>query len=125
MVHHNSVNSVENNVVDFVPRLPLELIAFIFRSFDTDELVNFTRVSNPWKRCIANCSSLWRVVSIADDECETLALLDEIGDHVRSYHISNACQEILDGSMEKLTCGRMNNLQVLSKSHLHVLRKSN
>ncbi|KAI8143786.1 hypothetical protein BJV82DRAFT_609421 [Fennellomyces sp. T-0311] len=115
------------HAVDFIPRLPPELIHFIFRSFDTDELVEFTKVSKQWKQSIANCSSLWRRFTVADDEIELIQILDSVGEHVRTYHVTYGCQEVLDGSLDKLTSGHMDHVQMLKWhncefAHEHILQ---
>ncbi|KAI8137635.1 hypothetical protein BJV82DRAFT_661199 [Fennellomyces sp. T-0311] len=108
----------EQKRVDFIRLLPPEVVLLILSNLSTNELFGCLDVSLGWKDRIENYPSLWRQVTIGDEDYELIDKLEWIGRHVRSYTIYQACQEILDGSASILVSGCMDNLTSLEKLNI-------
>lgn len=101
--------------VDFIPRLPYEIVRIILSEFSTEELFTFLDVSPKWLGLLQRFPYLWYEVTVYDENYQMLNYLSLIGYHIREYRIHNGCQEILDGSVSEILRGSMNNLKSLGK----------
>ncbi|KAI9495934.1 hypothetical protein BDB00DRAFT_811005 [Zychaea mexicana] len=71
------------------------------------------RVNQEWCACILSAPSLWHEITITDNQYALVPLLVRIGKHIRKYTIYEGSPGIVDGSLNMMFFGCMNNIQSL------------
>ncbi|KAI9495920.1 hypothetical protein BDB00DRAFT_177321 [Zychaea mexicana] len=102
--------------VDFICLLPYEIVSSILELLTTDELLEYMDVSRGWREHITSIPTLWHQLSITHGDYDVITKLTFIGTYIRKYTIHNGNDKAINGSLERMRSGSLNNIQSLSKS---------
>ena len=58
-INESADNSNSTKKLDFITRLPLELVTDIMKYFEPYELIKMLPVSKEWENCLLRCPPLW------------------------------------------------------------------
>ncbi|KAG2220584.1 hypothetical protein INT45_008765 [Circinella minor] len=100
--------------VDFICLLPYEVVSTILELFTTDELFEYMDVSHEWRKRIISFPILWHQVSIKQGQHGVLPKLSLVGQHIWIYTIHNGDDKVIQGSLEQMRSGSMNNIRSLT-----------
>ena len=101
--------------IDFICLLPYEIVSSILELFSTDELLEYMDVSHDWSERIISFPTLWHQVSISHGQHGVLPKLSLVGQHIWKYTIHNGNDKVIQGSLEQMRSGSINNIRSLSK----------
>ncbi|KAI9482513.1 hypothetical protein BDB00DRAFT_879150 [Zychaea mexicana] len=101
--------------VDFLARLPYEVVDMIISELSINELLVCLDVSPKWQELLVEKRQhIWREVTLDHENYQSVSQLNLIGKHIRKYCLYFACQEILDGTVDQILSGSMNKLESLA-----------
>lgn len=74
----------QRRCIDFITRLPVEILPDIFSAFSSENLAMCTLVSPAWYKRIVQCTSLWELLELRQKNELVWLLLPDVAPHVKN-----------------------------------------
>ena len=105
--------SLQPDPIDFLHRLPCELVPEILQHFPIQALFECMDVSQTWRARIQSSPSLWHEISVMKDDEHLIPQLSAVEQYIRSYHTYYASEKSLGATLGLIHSGRLNQLKTL------------
>ena len=113
-------NNNSNKKLDFIPRLPLELITDIMKYFEPHVLIEMLSVSKEWENCLLECPPLWSSWHIYSSDFNwydpaILTVLRRVGRHISELRLdySTDLKDFTRTLLNHISKGTLNKLETL------------
>ena len=120
-INKSTGNNNSNIKLDFIPRLPLELITDIMKYFEPHVLIEMLSVSKEWENCILECPLLWSSWNINEsyydwNDARVLMALSRVGQHISELTLvySTKLHHFIKGLFSHISDGTLCNLEILN-----------
>ena len=119
-INESAAKSNSTDKLDFITRLPLELVTDIMKYFETHELVTMLSISKGWKNCLLESPALWSTWSIDRwnydwDDPTILATLPRVGQYISEIRLtySTSLTQFTKTLLNHISNGTLNRLENL------------
>ena len=119
-INKKTGNNNSNKKLDFIPRLPLELVNDIMKYFEPHILIEMLSVSKEWENCLLGCPPLWSSWHIYSSDYNwynprVLRVLTRVGRYISELRLdySTDLKDFTRALLNHMSKGSLNKLESL------------